>query len=48
MFEQSNAVIMAVQSRSASMSASRIKNLDNLINELLSPFLEQQKYPWAL
>jgi hypothetical protein len=47
MFQESNKVIIAMRNKTNSMSASRIKNIDNLMDELLSPFLEQQKYSWG-
>jgi hypothetical protein len=47
MFQESNKVIIAMRNRSTPMSASRLQNIGNLINELLSPFMEQQKYTWG-
>lgn len=47
MFQESNKVIIAMRNRTTPMSASRIKNMHNLMDELLSPFLEQQKYSWG-
>lgn len=48
MFEQSNKVIIAsIKQSSPSLTASRIKNIDSVVDELLSPFSENTKYQWA-
>jgi hypothetical protein len=37
----------SIKQRSAGLTASRIKNIDSVVDELLSPFSENTKYQWA-
>lgn len=48
MFQQSNSVVMhALMSRNPSLTRSRIKNIESVIEQLLSPFKENDKYIWG-
>lgn len=48
MFEQSNSVVMhALVSRNPSLTRSKIKNIESVVEQLLSPFKENNKYMWG-
>jgi hypothetical protein len=40
-------IIASIKQSSPSLTASRIKNIDSVVDELLSPFSENTKYQWA-
>ena len=48
MFEESNKVILGVETRyNPSRTASRIRNVDHVLQQLMEPFRECSRYGWG-